>query len=51
MRERETLKLLKWLQKAIIVTSWFSCGVQAGIIVSEYINECKCIKQTSKLLS
>ena len=30
-----------------IKINWFSGGVQAGTIVSEYIDECKCVKQAS----
>ena len=45
--ERETLEFLKWLTKAITAINWFSDGVQAGIIVTEHINECKCIKKVS----
>ena len=37
--EREMHKLLKLSSKAIIVTNWFSGGVQAGITVAGDINE------------
>ena len=40
----ETLELLKWLSKAIIVINLFNGGVQSGIIVAEDTNEWKCIK-------
>ena len=41
--EKETLKLLKWLSKAIIVINWFRRGALAGMIVAEHIKECKCV--------
>ena len=45
--DRATMKLLKWLSKAIIAINWFSSGVQDGIINAEHINECKSIKHIS----
>ena len=45
--EKETLKLLKWLSKAITAIIWFSGGVQADVIIAEHINVCKCVEQTS----
>ena len=45
--ERETLKLLKWLSKAINGINWLTGGVPAIIIGAENINECKCIKHSS----
>ena len=41
--EREALKLLKWHSKAIIAINWFSGCVQAGITVTQHVNECKSI--------
>ena len=43
----KSLKLLKWLSKAVIVMNLCSGVVQAGMIVVEHINACKCIKQMS----
>ena len=45
--EREMLKLLKWLSKAIITINWFNGGLQAGIIIAKHMNECKCVEHTS----
>ena len=44
---RGTAWTLEKTIKAIVITYWFSVGVQAGIIVTKHINECKCIKQKS----
>ena len=46
----EKLKLLKWLSKTIIAVYWFSGGVQTDMVVVEYLNESKCIKQTSNYM-
>ena len=48
--KKETLKLLKWVSKTIIAVNWFSGGVQTDIVVDEYVNESKCIKQTSNYM-
>ena len=46
-KERETLKLLQLLSKAIIVTNTFSSCVEADLIVAERIDQCTCIEQMS----
>ena len=45
--ESETLELMKWLSKAVITVTWFSGGVETGIIVAEHINEFNCMKRKS----
>lgn len=46
--EVEMLEFLKWLLKVIVAINWFIGGVQVGIIIGKYINECKCIKKRSE---
>ena len=46
--ETEMLEILKWLLKVIVAINWFSGGVQVGIIIGKYINECKFIKQRTE---
>ena len=41
------LELMKWLSKAVITITWFSGGVETGIIVAEHINEFNCMKRKS----
>ena len=48
--KKETLELLKSLWKAIIAIIWFSGRDQPGVIVTEHVNKCKCIKQTSNFM-
>ena len=38
VNDKERLKILKWLSKAIITTNWFSGSVEAGVIVVEHEN-------------
>ena len=49
-KERETLKFLILLSKAIIIINRFRGGVEADLIVAENIDQCTCIKQMSSYM-